>query len=70
LINSISSVVISGPTTENNINLKVFNWEDYKDRNIRHEGLPDKYNFKWILASPNNIKNESLNDLYIFNSGK
>jgi hypothetical protein len=66
LISNLSTLMVSGPTTENNENLKVFKWSDFDDLDIKHTGLPDKYDFKWLLASPDNIKYNKKNDLYEF----
>jgi pectate lyase len=66
MIKKLTSLVISGPTTENNTNLKVFKWKDFDNLDIRHVGLPDKYNFNWYTASPQNIKYNKNSDLYEF----
>lgn len=66
MIQKVTSVIVSGPTTENNPNLVPFDWDDYKDLDIRHVGLPQKYNFKWLMASPKNIKENKDNDIYEF----
>jgi len=49
----LEAIVISGPTIDNNPNLKIFDWKDAK--NILHNGLPNKFDFPWIKISPKNI---------------
>ena len=64
LLNEMTAIVISGPTTENNKNLPIFNWSDYSGYSI--EGLPKVYNFSWLRASPLTLKDDNLDDNYIF----
>ena len=69
LASKLTSVIQSGPTTENNENLPVFDWNNFKDRDQRIVGLPQKYDFSWILASPENIK-FNRKDNYEFSKSK
>ncbi len=56
MVEELKSLIISGPTTENNPNLKPFKWGNFKSMDIKHEGMPEEYNFKWLLASPQMLK--------------
>lgn len=66
LIEELSSLIISGPTNENNENLPTFNWDKVDKSTISITGLPDKYDFKWLLANPKTMKNNEINDIYEF----
>jgi hypothetical protein len=65
LMSKLSSIIISGPTIDNNPNLTVFDWKNQSSK-LKHRGLPDRYEFGWYLASPNHLKNNSLDDKYNF----
>lgn len=39
---------VNGPTTD--ANLPTFTWDGYKNRS--HVGLPDKYNFDYVMMKP------------------
>ena len=66
LIDKMTSIVTNGPTSENNPNLKKFNWKDAEQFKVEHLGLPDVYDFPYIEMSLNNIRNISSNDVYTF----
>lgn len=66
LIDKMTSIVTNGPTSENNPNLKVFNWKDAEHFKVEHLGLPEVYDFPYIEMSLNNIRNISSNDVYTF----
>lgn len=66
MINKLSSAIISGPTNENNENLTTFKWTAAYRKEFSIDGLPDEYNFSWLLANPENIKNNNKNDSFIF----
>jgi hypothetical protein len=65
MINNLSSAIISGPTNENNPNLTTFSWKQFEDK-YSIDGLPNIYNFEWLLASPSNIRNNNKNDKFEF----
>lgn len=60
-------MTISGPTNENNENLKTFKWNDYTDSKVEHLGLPEEYNFPYIKMTPNDIDIDNDEDIYTFN---
>ena len=66
MIEKLSSAIISGPTNENNENLTTFSWKDSDSKGLSIDGLPEKYDFLWLLANPDNIKNNNKNDNFIF----
>ena len=66
LIDKMTSIVTNGPTSENNPNLKKFNWKDAEQFKVEHLGLPDVYDFPYIEMSLNNIRKISSNDVYTF----
>lgn len=67
MIKNLSSAIISGPTNENNENLKLFSWDDIDEKNkFSIDGLPNTYNFDWLLASPNTLKENTQNDKFEF----
>jgi len=66
LINNLSTAIIAGPTNENNENLTIFSWDNINKKGISINGLPQTYNFNWILASPGNIINNNKNDIFKF----
>ena len=55
MANNFEAYAISGPTTENNPNLAPFTWKTNDNYGIIHRGVPETYDFKWILTSPNNL---------------
>jgi len=63
----MTSVAISGPTTENNHNLSVFDWK-IADPNhyIKREGVPERFDFPYILMNPKTICCDNNNDIYKF----
>ena len=65
LVKQISAVAISGPTSENNPNLYTFEWPKILVE-PRREGVPDSFNFPYLLMSPNNICCDNINDVYLF----
>jgi hypothetical protein len=65
LISKMSSAIISGPSTENNPNLPIFEWTS-ELKSLKHKGLPEKFDFGWYLASPENIKDNNLQDKFNF----
>jgi hypothetical protein len=66
LIKDLSSAVIAGPTNENNENLKSFTWDKIDKSSVSIIGLPNTYDFKWILANPKTMRNDEINDNFIF----
>ena len=66
LINDLSSAVIAGPTNENNENLTTFSWDKIDKKTVSILGLPNTYDFKWILANPNTMRNNDINDNFSF----
>lgn len=66
-MNQLTSIFISGPTIENNPNLPVFEWKKYSQKDIKHEGLPERYEFDWYKVSPDSIKYNDKDDVYKFN---
>lgn len=66
MINELSSAIISGPTNENNENLPTFSWKPSDKKELSIDGLPEKYDFPWLLANPDNLKNPNKNDTFIF----
>jgi len=66
MINRLSSAIISGPTNENNENLTTFRWKAAYKKDFSIDGLPESYDFPWLLANPENIKNNNKNDTFIF----
>jgi hypothetical protein len=65
LIKNLTSVIQSGPTIENNENLPVFDWSAWEYLNIVHEGIPEKFNFPWLLENPDIIK-DNKSDKFVF----
>jgi len=65
MVSKISAAIISGPTTDNNPNLPMFEWSSAKI-DVKHKGVPEKFNFGWYLASPDNIEDNTLNDIFNF----
>jgi len=50
----LEAVAVSGPTTDNNKNLKKFKFKK-KDKTMR-VGVPSHFDFSWILTSPTTLK--------------
>ncbi len=80
MMKKMSTVIISGPTKDNNKNLPVFSWlkkdseyaeyvQDKKDE-YRIVGLPSKYDFDWYLASPQTLQDDSVKDKFSFDQDK
>ena len=57
------AIAISGPTNEDNRNLKTFDWKDYDSLKILHDGVPQRFDFPWIYTSPNHLCCNN-NDIY------
>lgn len=73
MISNMEAIYHSGPTTENNDNLIIFNWDDYdklvdqnKANKIYHEGVPNSFNFPFIKINSSNILSESDSTQYKF----
>jgi hypothetical protein len=66
LVSDLSSAIISGPTNENNENLSTFSWDNVDRNTVSTIGLPNKYDFKWLLANPKNIRENNDDDNYEF----
>jgi hypothetical protein len=65
LISNLTSIIQSGPTLENNENLPIFDWSAWGDLDLAHVGVPDKFNFPWLLENPDIIKSNK-SDKYVF----
>ncbi len=52
----LEAIVVSGPTTEDNHNLKNFEFTN-KDRTVRN-GVPDHFDFSWVITSPKTLKSK------------
>lgn len=63
----LKAVAISGPTNENNPNLPTFTWKNVSS--VKHEGLPEKYDFPWVLMSPETLRGESK-DIFTWRKNK
>jgi len=67
LVFKMTSIAISGPTTENNENLPVFDFKKVDPNNhIKRDGVPERFDFPYILMNPNTICCENKNDIYKF----
>ena len=67
LVLKMTAIAISGPTTENNKNLPVFDFNKVDNhKRIKREGVPQKFDFPYVLMSPKTICCDSQNDLYNF----
>lgn len=67
LVLKMTAIAISGPTTENNENLPVFDFNKVDShKRIKREGVPEKFDFPYVLMSPKTICCDSQNDLYNF----
>jgi len=67
LVSKMTSIAISGPTTENNENLPVFDFTKIDPlKRILRDGVPEKFNFPYVLMNPKTICCDSVNDLYKF----
>jgi hypothetical protein len=64
LVQELAAVAISGPTNENNENLKTFNWKDAKNSSIAKKGVPDEWDFPYLLMKPQTICCDNKNDEY------
>lgn len=65
LIKQLSAIVVSGPSNENNPNLKTFDWKDVKTRE-QHNGVPQRFDFPFVLMSPKTIEQDSPHDIMTF----
>lgn len=65
LVKDLTAVAISGPTNENNPNLTIFEWAQVK-QSIKRDGVPEKYNFPYIIMNPNTLCCDNQNDIYSF----
>ncbi len=63
LMDKKTSIAISGPTTENNPNLIPFK---FTDRTYRRNGLPEEFNFPYLIMNAETLKDDSINDKYVF----
>jgi hypothetical protein len=66
LMNELSTLAISGPTTENNTNLIPFAWADHQGHGESIIGLPERYEFDWYKFNSRTLSDNSLSDLYKF----
>lgn len=66
LSNKLAAIAISGPTNESNPNLTTFDWNMENDKHTLREGVPTKFNFPYIMMSPNTICCDNQNDIYTF----
>jgi hypothetical protein len=66
LSQKLSSIAVSGPTNENNKYLLPFQW-DKNNKNYKKIGVPNKFDFPYILMSPKTICCDNVNDIYSFN---
>ena len=64
LMHEKTSIAISGPTTENNPNLTPFKFDS--SDTCRRNGVPKKFDFPYLIMNAETIKNDSINDKYIF----
>ena len=69
LASKMTAIAITGPTTDDNPNLKPFKWEDYKSLNIKHDGVPEIFVFPWIYTSPKYLCCNN-DDIYKWDEGK
>jgi len=67
MVKEISAIAVAGPTFENNPNLKPFEWPDEGVEKISRDGVPQKFDFPYILMSPRNICCDNKNDVFKFN---
>jgi hypothetical protein len=71
LVFKMSAIAISGPTTDNNDKLRVFDWKVADPKNlIQRTGVPEKFNFPYILVSPQTLCCDNKNDIYDFDDVK
>lgn len=64
LVKQLTAIAICGPTNENNPNLTTFEWPEGIE--MKHKGVPQRFDFPYILMSPNNICCDNINDVYQF----
>ena len=69
MANNFEAYAISGPSYENNPYLIPFSWKNNEKYDIIHRGVPDTYDFPWILTSPHNLCC-SNNDVFNWSSIK
>lgn len=71
LVSKMTAIAVSGPTTENNENLPVFDFAKVDPhKRIKREGVPERFSFPYVLMNPKTICCENQNDLYNFDSTK
>jgi hypothetical protein len=66
LVNNMSAIAISGPTNENNKNLSSFDWSKSSDHKTLRKGVPEKFDFPYLLVSPKTLCCDNTNDIYTF----
>jgi len=66
LVFKMSAVAISGPTTDNNENLTSFDWKNFADKDLRRNGVPEKFDFPYLLVNPKTLCCDNKNDIYVF----
>jgi hypothetical protein len=64
-VKRLTSVAISGPTTENK-KLKPFNWSKSGDTSTSRRGVPEVFNYPYILMSPKTLYDDSVKDIFSF----
>lgn len=62
----MSAIAQSGPTTNENRNLPVFKWITNEHLGIKRIGVPESFDFPFILMSPATLSTDSKNDIYYF----
>lgn len=67
----MTAIAISGPTTNQNNNLSVFDWKQIKSSSpIIREGVPERFDFPYLLTNPHTICCDNKNDIYHFDNKK
>jgi hypothetical protein len=66
MAHELTAIAISGPSNENNPNLKTFDWNESNDHKTVREGVPNKFNFPYIKMSPKTICCDNVKDVYTF----
>lgn len=71
LVFKMSAVAISGPTTDNNPNLPVFEWKTADPQHLlKRVGVPEKFDFPYILVNPKTLASGNVDDVYVFDGDK
>lgn len=52
----LEAVAVSGPTTDDNENLVKFSFNNPKYQNTIRHGVPDHFDFSWVVTSPTTLK--------------